>query len=443
MKNVRRVAWWPAGLALILGLALLVRDSVGRQEQDVDLRRAEILAIAESYANLRWRGEENNVLHGVDSMGVRVDTPDTSFDEEGWKPGRDDNVGMPYSWGGFSSIEDFKAGLRRGLHAGNIPTSERAGASRSALGVDCSGFVSRCWELPVKHSTRSLGSVCYELEDYSELQPGDALNKFDGHVVLFKSFVDEKRTKLRVIEAARLRVKENVYTARTMRRRGFLPMRYRPLDPRWESMSLSEPDLHVGPGKFRAQGEPRTLLDGLIDPLADGARGEWARYEWRSTDAEDEAQQMTRLLVSRTTDQTTVQQVRTVHGKDLPTGSVQLPGREPAQRLVDFLGLNDPVDRVELEACTLEDGRFTVGGREFAAQRVTAKVKASLTMRHARFPMTLEFDVVLSNEVPLRGVLRAEVTIEVTWSAGPEGKRVSSSERRELELIEFGNRSPK
>jgi hypothetical protein len=68
---------------------------------------------------------------------------------------------------------------------------------------DCSGFVSMAWALPGSYSTRRLapfnGEVSFELGAYSDLQPGDALNRprpknGNYHVVLFAGWADDAHT---------------------------------------------------------------------------------------------------------------------------------------------------------------------------------------------------------------------------------------------------------
>ena len=119
--------------------------------------RAECIAIAESYRSHRWLPAEGNVRHGVDAAGIRVDTPDISYQKPGavpgwWRAGAW-NTGVPYQWGGFATPEEFDRGLAAGLAAGDVYTLEKrrlldAAVSREATGIDCSGFVSRCWRLP-------------------------------------------------------------------------------------------------------------------------------------------------------------------------------------------------------------------------------------------------------------------------------------------------------
>lgn len=91
------------------------------------------------------------------------------------------NARIPYKWGGFSTLEQFDAGISAGKFAGDINT---AGSSSSAVGVDCSGFVSRCWQLGYLSSTADMPNITIPYASWSDLKPGDAIHKV-GHVRLF------------------------------------------------------------------------------------------------------------------------------------------------------------------------------------------------------------------------------------------------------------------
>ncbi len=91
------------------------------------------------------------------------------------------NARVPYMWGGFSTLAQFDAGLKSGKYAGDINT---AGVSSYSVGVDCSGFVSRCWQMTSQYSTSMMPSITTEYASWDSLKPGDAIHKI-GHVRLF------------------------------------------------------------------------------------------------------------------------------------------------------------------------------------------------------------------------------------------------------------------
>jgi hypothetical protein len=205
------------------------------------ITRGECLAIAEQYRTHRWLPSERNVMHGPDAEGIRVDTPDAGHRVAGsfagwWVPGQW-NEGVPYQWGGFAMPEEFDRDVTAGKAAGDIYTAEKrrlldAAVSRQATGIDCSGFISRCWRLPRSYSTRELQTICTPLASWEELRPGDVLNTWNAHVMLFAGWADAERTRLVVYEAGYpphwLVVRREAGTAE-LQRKGFMPLRYRGL----------------------------------------------------------------------------------------------------------------------------------------------------------------------------------------------------------------------
>jgi hypothetical protein len=199
--------------------------------------RAEALATAERYVQHTWTGTEANRFHGVDENGVRVDTPDASFSTSGsragwWQPGAR-SIGIPYMWGGFDTPESFDAAMLAGKWAGDISTTEKRrllddGVSSRCAGIDCSGFVSRCWRLPRSYSTRELQSLCDPIHNLADLQPGDILNKYNSHVRLFAGWADTEREEMLMYEAGdRWRVAYNPRNLAEMLAEGYSAWRYR------------------------------------------------------------------------------------------------------------------------------------------------------------------------------------------------------------------------
>ncbi|WPX10053.1 NHL repeat-containing protein [Anaerocellum danielii] len=94
---------------------------------------------------------------------------------------------VPYCWGGFSSLSGFDNEIQQGYAAGNVNTNA-PGYIGGTTGVDCSGFVSRCWGLSRHYHTSEFPSIAIKLNSYYELQQGDILLKNSsgsGHVRLF------------------------------------------------------------------------------------------------------------------------------------------------------------------------------------------------------------------------------------------------------------------
>lgn len=152
----------------------------------------EAVRIAASYTNLEWMPEERHIRHGKDSRGIMVHTPDTTLVSQSnrrgwWEPGKIAK-GMPYKWGGFDTPESFLKGLEEGKKAGDVAntykvTNDNAAISEESIGIDCSGFISRCWQLPRHVSTKDLPALC-EPVAWDDIRMGDIILK-PGHVLLF------------------------------------------------------------------------------------------------------------------------------------------------------------------------------------------------------------------------------------------------------------------
>lgn len=154
---------------------------------------SEAIAIAQAYTQHSWRPFARNILHGPDHHGILVNTPDighkTPPDRPGWWVPGDANQGVPYKWGGFDDLPSFDQGVAAGRPAGDVSSAakraaDNAAVSTQAVGVDCSGFVSRCLKLPSVHDTTQLPALCEQLPSAKLLRPGDILNIPKGHVIL-------------------------------------------------------------------------------------------------------------------------------------------------------------------------------------------------------------------------------------------------------------------
>lgn len=155
--------------------------------------REQAVLTAYSYTQVNWLPEERHVRHGPDAKGIMVHTPDRSITAHGgsrgwWQPGVPAQS-MPYQWGGFDTPESFLEKIAAGKKAGDVGDAAKrllgdAGTSSESCGIDCSGFVSRCWGLRRPYSTREMHQICERLPSWGHLLPGDILLN-DKHVVLF------------------------------------------------------------------------------------------------------------------------------------------------------------------------------------------------------------------------------------------------------------------
>ncbi|MGE5399286.1 MAG: T9SS type A sorting domain-containing protein, partial [Ignavibacteriales bacterium] len=168
-----------------------LNDNLGKHNSGIQaVSRSAALRLAESYVLYKYQCRQNNLapsnVTGPDGDLVR--TP--SWLIIGM------NAKVPYMWGGFSTLSDFSNGLMNGRYSGDINT---AGVSGYAVGVDCSGFVSRCWSLGYHCSTSGMPNITTQYSSWDEMKPGDAVLK-NGHV---RMFVDKASNgALRVVEAS-------------------------------------------------------------------------------------------------------------------------------------------------------------------------------------------------------------------------------------------------
>lgn len=138
------------------------------------MTREDVLAVASRYARHAWTCSSGNShrLYNDLRSGKRY-------------------RGVSYNMGGFDSLDDFERKTRRGTIAGN--SKRRCGRGlcirRNLAGLDCSGFMSRCFGIP-RHTTRSLPQISAVVRRV-DLEPGDILNAEGYHAMLFDRFDDE------------------------------------------------------------------------------------------------------------------------------------------------------------------------------------------------------------------------------------------------------------
>lgn len=222
--------------SVLFGLAALVvmRPPVSSAQS---ITRAEALQIAESFIEFRWQASAKNVKHGRDSAGVDVQTPDRdggqcNLANQCWVPDAE-NTGVAYKWGGNDSPQSFSAGVRAGKAAGDVYTdAKRKGGAKTvsgdAVGIDCSGFICRCWKLTTRHSTQSLPSICEKLSSPAELKPGDIMNGSGTHVMLFARWTNAEKKQAIFYEASPFsKTVASAQDINQMTSAGFKPLRYR------------------------------------------------------------------------------------------------------------------------------------------------------------------------------------------------------------------------
>jgi hypothetical protein len=219
---------------LLLCLAGLAQAQAAHAQS---ITRAEALQIGESFIQHRWQSSSKNLFHGKDADGIEVHTPDRNGGhgtplEDCWRV-EAENLGVAYKWGGSDTPASFDAGIRAGKAAGDVYTAEKrrhggAAVSGAAVGIDCSGFICRCWKLGKRYSTSSLELICQKLPAATALEPADIMNQSGGHVVMFVKWLDSDKKRALFYESApfskTLASERNV---NEMIAQGYQPLRYR------------------------------------------------------------------------------------------------------------------------------------------------------------------------------------------------------------------------
>jgi hypothetical protein len=144
------------------------------------ITRAQIINNAVPFTTYTFNATSGNIWSKSCSSVGNVKTP--SWVTVG------SNTSMAYCWGGFSTPASFTAGLTHGLSAGDDDcTTNGDGSENCSLGVDCSGFVSRCWALTTKYSTSTLPNISTAYSSATLVQPGDIFNYAGSHVRLVET----------------------------------------------------------------------------------------------------------------------------------------------------------------------------------------------------------------------------------------------------------------
>ena len=143
---------------------------------------------AERFRDMEWTPVSGNVSAACTPItsSLYITTPVSNYNTQ---------IGVPYKYGGFTDWDYYKDLASSGKYTGNRhcyyghnncnhnPYQNQS--DTYVIGVDCSGFLSRCWELssklgttdiPSSTYTQSLGAVTSHFND-GTLRTGDALNQ--------------------------------------------------------------------------------------------------------------------------------------------------------------------------------------------------------------------------------------------------------------------------
>ena len=223
---------------LLLGLVSCATDPNHIPGPSGTVTREQAISIARTYQQLQWTPTERNLLHGKDADGILVHTPDESLTKHGhrngwWQPNLPMR-GMPYQWGGFDTPIQFLKSIEKGEAAGDIATNSKRhldddGTSAHACGIDCSGFISRCWRLKRQYSTDEFHLICDPLPSTKDLKSGDIMLN-DRHVLLFHQWDNRYAGHMIVYESTpnpTWRVNIGSIPVDRLEKDGYRPWRYR------------------------------------------------------------------------------------------------------------------------------------------------------------------------------------------------------------------------
>jgi|GEM_PF-1257950 len=132
--------------------------------------RNTVMQIAKSYAEHKWICTSANTRASCSSSYTSDYSPGTY-------------TGVPYDWGGYKTISEFDSEIKQGYGAGS---HSRHGVLWCTTGVDCSGYVSKCWQ-ENRYTTSTISEISYVISKNS-VKKGDIFNKAGSHVVLFSHF---------------------------------------------------------------------------------------------------------------------------------------------------------------------------------------------------------------------------------------------------------------
>jgi hypothetical protein len=136
------------------------------------ISREAVMAHAKAYAWHPWRCTAANQTASC-SPSYRSIYPVGDF------------MGLPYDWGGYMSLFEFDQQIGVQFYgAGSYPAD---GILACTAGLDCSGFVSKCWDVG-HYTTSNIATLATTVSPATAMLPGDAVNNAGHHVVLFAYF---------------------------------------------------------------------------------------------------------------------------------------------------------------------------------------------------------------------------------------------------------------
>ncbi len=145
---------------LLFGLSVLATDARG-------ITREEVMVKARTYTYHPWHCATANLTASCDAGYQSV-----------YFVG--DFMGLPYDWGGYYTLEQFVSNMAAGDGAGSYSSD---GELSCTSGLDCSGYVSKCWDTG-HNTTSSIPGISTQITQ-QDLLPGDVYNQAGYHVMIY------------------------------------------------------------------------------------------------------------------------------------------------------------------------------------------------------------------------------------------------------------------
>lgn len=141
--------------------------------------RSAMLSVASEYYNNITYLDSYHINDPSNECNSRTKPPNLTI------PGNYSSV--PYAWNMWDTIMDYDGFMSvpyNHFFAGDIDDPN----SNCGRGIDCSGLVSRAWDLADKYGTCSLETISDPLGNFYKLQPGDIVNRCSTtprHTIIF------------------------------------------------------------------------------------------------------------------------------------------------------------------------------------------------------------------------------------------------------------------
>ena len=161
----------------------------------------------------------------------------------------------------------------------------------------------------------------------------------------------------------------------------------------------------------------------MKNPLAQAHPGEWAKY--RLFDGET-----TCSITRHDEDRVVVREQFSRGGKSQFRERFFEPNLFSASSLMAFGGFDQDFGEIRVVQSDITPGECAIGERAFDSVRIQLQLRTSLLTRGVTDPVEIDIDCILSEQIPVNGVVRCR--FEVGAQRGKNSKRAV----RSLELLE-------